>query len=177
MIKNTFIQTLKLNIKTIYSNISNVFGLTDEEFKELITNMINSFRYNRKLNEKKIYMNIFSIENLLSLKNILEKIGLGKEEIKKIIIKSPIIILYSDKLGKIYYIYKNKKYYGYTILDNKEFETYLLNDNLSSNIISNNYIVKQMLDYYGVKSYDKESFDTLEKELKVKNYYFKKKGL
>lgn len=175
MKSDNLIENINLNIEAIYSNISNVFGITGEEFKILILNMINSFKYNEKLSKKKFSMNVFSIEKLQELKNVLTNIGLAEEKINKIIIKSPIIILYSDKLSNIYYLYKSKKYYGYTILDNKKFDTYLLNDNLDSNIISNNYIVEKMLEYYKINDYEKEAFNNLETEFKLKNYYFKKK--
>lgn len=175
MKSNNLIENIKLNIVTIYSNISNVFGIEKEEFKILILNMINSFKYDEELKKNKFSMNVFSIEKLQELKNALISIGLTKEEMNKIIIKSPIIILYSDKLGDIYYLYKNQKYYGYTVLDDKKLHTYLFNDNLDSNIISNNYIVERMLEYYKVNDYAKEAFDNLETEFKLKNYYFKKK--
>ena len=122
MKKNDFITNIKINIENIYVNISDVFEIKKEEFKMLILNIINAFQYNEKLNEKEISMNIFSIENLQELKSTLIKIGLTEDEIKKIIVKSPIIILYSDKLSDIYYLFKNKKYYGYTILDNKKYD-------------------------------------------------------
>jgi len=176
MKKDDFFANIKLNIETIYDNIFNVFKITQEDFKILISNMINAFQYNEKLNEKEISVNIFSIENLQELKSMLTKIGLMEDEIKKVIVKSPIIILYSDKLSDIYYLFKNKKYCGYTILDNKEYNTFLLNDNLSSNIISNNYIIEKMIDYYNIKNFEKEDFDNLESDFKLKNYYFKKKS-
>lgn len=176
MKKNDFIKNIKLNIKDIYNNIFDVFEITKEEFNTLILNIINSFQYNENLKKKEFSMNIFSIENLLELKSMLIKIGLTEEEIKKIIVKSPIILLYSDKLDNIYYLFKNKKYYGYTILDNKKYYTFLLNDNLNSNIISNNYIIEKMIDYYNIKKFEKEDFDNLESDFKLKNYYFKKKS-
>lgn len=175
MKSNGFIAIVKSNIENIYANFLDVYEITKEEFEILILNMINAFQYNEKLNKKEFSVNIFSIKNLKELKSVLTKIGLTKEEIKKIIVKSPIIILYSNNLDAIYYLYKNKKYYGYTILDNKEYDTFLLNENLSSNIISNNYIIEKMLDYYNVKNYEKDYFDNLEKDFKLKNYYFKKK--
>ena len=175
MKKNDFIKNIKLNIKDIYNNIFGVFEITKEEFNILILNIINSFQYNENLKKKEFSMNVFSIENLLELKSMLIKIGLTEEKIKRIIVKSPIILLYSDKLDDIYYLFKNKKYYGYTILDNKKYYTFLLNDYLNSNIISNNYIIEKMIDYYNIKKFEKEDFDNLESDFKLKNYYFKKK--
>ncbi len=176
MKKNDFIKNIKLNIKDIYNNIFGVFEITKEEFNILILNIINSFQYNENLKKKEFSMNVFSIENLLELKSMLIKIGLTEEKIKRIIVKSPIILLYSDKLDDIYYLFKNKKYYGYTILDNKKYYTFLLNDYLNSNIISNNYIIEKMIDYYNIKKFEKEDFDKLESDFKLKNYYFKKKS-
>ncbi len=170
-----FIENIELNIEDIYYSISDVFGIKKEEFRTLILNIINAFQYNEKLRKKDFSMSIFHIQNLLELKNLLMTLDLTEEEIKKIIVKSPIILLYSDKLNDIYYLYKSKKYYGYTILDNKEYDTFLLNENLNSNIVSNNYIVEKMLDYYKINNNEIKDFDNLESDFKLKNYYFKKK--
>ena len=175
MKKIDFVDYINQNLKQIYNNIYSVFGITKEEFKILILNIIKFFEY-KNIDEKDYSPNVFSIDALSKLKLVLIKLELTEEEIKQIIIKSPIIILYCDNLKDIYYLYKNKKFYGYTILDNKEYETYLLNSNLNSNIISNNYIIDKMFDYYGVKNYSQEEFDKLECEFKLKNYYFKKKN-
>ena len=170
-----FIEYIKLNLKQIYNNISNVFGIDNEEFRILVLNIIKFFEY-KKTNKKEYSINVFSIDVLSKLKSELTKLGLTEEEIKQIITKSPIIILYSDNLNDIYYLYKNRNYYGYTVLYNGEYETYLLNSNLDSNIISNNYIIDRMFDYYNVKDYTNEEFDSLECDFKLKNYYFKKKS-
>ena len=167
---------IQFNIKDIYNNLTIVFGLENKEIKLLFTNLISSFRYNKKLIKKECSTNIFSLDRLTELKRSLNELGLTDDEIRKIIVKSPIIILYSDRLNDIYYLYKNKKYYGYTVLDNEEYDTYLLNNNLDSNIISNNYITKKMLEYYKIRNYGNREFDNIEKDFKLKNYYFKRKG-
>ena len=166
---------IKSNTEIMYRNFTAVFDFDKSEFKILILNLMMSFNYNDTLNEKEYSTEIFSINSLSNLKSTLVEVGLSDDEIKKIIIKSPIILLYSNKLNYIYYLYKNKKYYGYTILNEDNYSTYLLNDNLNSNIISNNYITEKMLEYYNVKNFDKEVFDSLETDFKLKNYYFKAK--
>lgn len=175
MKSDDLIKSIKLNMETIYINILYVFGIKQREFEILILNLINSFKYNDNSHEKNFSMNVFSIEKLKELKRSLENIGLTEEEINMIIIKSPMIILYSNNLGYIYYLFKSKRYYGYTILDDNKINTYLLNRRLKSNIISNNYVVEKMINYYKVNNYNKETFDDLERDFKLKNYYFKKK--
>lgn len=174
MKSDDLIKSIKLNMETIYINILYVFGIKQREFEILILNLINSFKYNDNSHEKNFSMNVFSIEKLQELKRSLENIGLT-EEINMIIIKSPMITLYSNNLGYIYYLFKSKRYYGYTILDDNKINTYLLNRRLKSNIISNNYVVEKMINYYKVNNYNKETFDDLERDFKLKNYYFKKK--
>ena len=175
MKSDDLIKSIKLNMETIYINILYVFGIKQREFEILILNLINSFKYNDNSHEKNFSMNVFSIEKLKELKRSLENIGLTEEEINMIIIKSPMITLYSNNLGYIYYLFKSKRYYGYTILDDNKINTYLLNRRLKSNIISNNYVVEKMINYYKVNHYNKETFDDLERDFKLKNYYFKKK--
>lgn len=174
MKSDDLIKSIKLNMETIYINILYVFGIKQREFEILILNLINSFKYNDNSHEKNFSMNVFSIEKLQELKRSLENIGLTEEEINMIIIKSPMITLYSNNLGYIYYLFKSKRYYGYTILDDNKINTYLLNRRLKSNIISNNYVVEKMINYYKVNNYNKETFDDLERDFKLKNYYFKK---
>ena len=115
------------------------------------------------------------LKNNIPIDIIVKSTGLTEEEINMIIIKSPMITLYSNNLGYIYYLFKSKRYYGYTILDDNKINTYLLNRRLKSNIISNNYVVEKMINYYKVNNYNKETFDDLERDFKLKNYYFKKK--
>ena len=169
------INYIKLNISIIYNNFTSVFKMNIEDFRLFIINLVDSFKYNRVFNSREYSQNAFSNTNLQELKNELIKLGLSEDEIKNIIIKSPIIILYSDRLSDIYYLYKNSKYYGYVILDDGEYDTFLLNENLSSNIVSNNFVTRKMLEYYNVTKFDKATFDRLEADYKLKNYYFKRK--
>lgn len=175
MNKEDIIAYIKSNINQIYHNFYDVFELDISQVDTLIINLIKTFKYNRKLSNKEYSTNIFSINNLSKIKEQLFQIGLSYDEIKKVIVKSPMIILYSEKLDYVYYLYKNRKYYGYIVLDSEGYDTYLFNDNLNSNVISNNYIVEQMLKYYNASSYDKETFDNMECDFKLKNYYLKRK--
>ena len=175
MNKSELIEYIKLNISTIYNSFMSVFDFEKEDIEALIINLIKSFSLNERLNEKEYSASVFSEETLKGLKDEFKKLGIDSQMVKSIIIKSPIIILYADKLNSIYYLYKNKNYYGYTILDNYKYDTYLLNNNINSNIISNNYIIDKMLNYYDITEYKNENFEKLESDFKLKNYYFKKK--
>ncbi len=173
MKKDDLFKCISVNSEKIYYNFKNVFNLKEDEYEIFIENLKSAFNYNKKLNNKEYSISIFSINNLSNLKNRLKEYSISEEMISKIIIKSPIITLYSNNLECIYYLFKNNKYYGYTILDDGEYNTYLLNMNLKSNIISNNYPVDIMTTFYKFKPTD--SFLPLKSDKdKTKNYYFKK---
>lgn len=82
---------------------------------------------------------------LSKLKENLKSVGLDELTIKNLIIKSPIIILFGDKLDNIFFLYKVDKFYGYTILINNEYMTYMFNANVQSNVITNNTMIDMML--------------------------------
>ena len=128
---------------------------------------------NENLANKNQSLEVFSFENCNKLKKELLNLGLSLDTIEKVIVKSPVILLYSNQLDSVYYLFKNKKYCGYTILDDDKYVTYLLNENIKSNVIFNNYVTDNMLKYYKVNDYKKEVFDSLENQFKLKNYYFK----
>lgn len=175
MTREELIIFIKSNLKNIHNAFSAIFGLDKSEFQALMINLIKAFEFNENLNEKDYSADIFSPDNLLNLKDFLTKMALSDVEIKQIIVKSPIILLYSNELQNIYLLYKAQKCYGYTILDNGQHRTYLLNNNIPSNVVDNNYVTDQMLAYYNVKEFDNKEFDKIEKNFKLKNYYFKKK--
>ena len=129
---------------------------------------------NENLANKNQSLEVFSFEICNKLKKGLLNLGLSLDTIEKVIVKSPVILLYSNQLDSVYYLFKNKKYCGYTILDDDKYVTYLLNENIKSNVIFNNYVTDNMLKYYKVNDYKKEVFDSLESQFKLKNYYFKK---
>lgn len=166
---------IESNVEKIYNNFVEVFKFNRNDFIVFIYNLIKSFGHNKNLLNKKYSEELISLNNLKKVQLALKELGLSEETIKKIIIKSPIIILYSDNLSYVYYLFKNNKYYGYTVLDDGEYNTYLMNENLKSNVISNNLIVDSMLNFYKVNNYNKDEFDKLESDFKLKNYYFKKK--
>ena len=165
----------KMNIKEINKNFNIVYNLNKEDCDLLFFNLFYSLSYNKDITIKDISYDIFNIVNLEKLKNALVDMKIKDDKIKDIITKSPIIILYSNRLDSIYYLYKNNKYFGYTVLDEDKYNTFLLNNNINSNVFSNNYIVNNMLEYHNVKNNNKEEFDRIEEDYKLKNYYFKKK--
>lgn len=169
------IDYIEYDVVNIYNNFVEVFKFNRNDFIIFLFNLVKSFEYNRNLLKKKYSEKLLSLNNLKKVQFALKELGLSEETIKKIIIKSPIIILYSDNLSYVYYLFKNNKYYGYTVLDDGEYNTYLMNENLKSNVISNNLIVDSMLNFYKVNNYNKDEFDKLESDFKLKNYYFKKK--
>ena len=74
---------IQFNIKDIYNNLTIVFGLENKEIKLLFTNLISSFKYNKKLIKKECSTNIFSLDSLTELKRSLNELGLTDDEIRK----------------------------------------------------------------------------------------------
>lgn len=113
---------------------------------------------------------------LSKLKENLKSVGLDELTIKNLIIKSPIIILFGDKLDNIFFLYKADKFYGYTILINNEYMTYMFNANIQSNVITNNTMIDMMLSSIAdTKKQEqlKKHFIQLERNYSLKNFYFK----
>ena len=165
------IEYISSNVENISINLHFVFCLNTEQIKDLILNLAKAFKYNENLANKNQSLEVFSFENCEKLKKELLNLGLSLDTI------GTVILLYSNQLDSVYYLFKNKKYCGYTILDDDKYVTYLLNENIKSNVISNNYVTDNMLKYYKVNDYKKEVFDSLESQFKLKNYYFKKKSV
>ena len=63
---------------------------------------------NENLANKNQSLEVFSFENCNKLKKELLNLGLSLDTIEKVIIKSPVILLYSNKLDSVYYLFKNK---------------------------------------------------------------------
>lgn len=53
-------------------------------------------------------LEVFSFENCNKLKKELLNLGLNLDTIEKVIVKSPVILLYSNQLDSVYYLFKNK---------------------------------------------------------------------
>ena len=129
-----------------------------------------------KLKEINSDLYLFSYELLSKLKENLKSVGLDELTIKNLIIKSPIIILFSDKLDNVFFLYKADKFYGYTILVNNEYMTYMFNNNVQSNVITNNTMIDMMLSSVAdAKKQEqlKVYFKHLERNYSLKNFYFK----
>ena len=63
---------------------------------------------NENLAKKKQSLEVFSFENCNKLKKELLNLGLSLDTIEKVIVKSPVILLYSNQLDSVYYLFKNK---------------------------------------------------------------------
>ena len=147
----------------IYQIFRITFGLTSKEFDALAKNLRMAVVCNDYLKEINSDLYLFSYELLSKLK-------------ENLIIKSPIIILFSDKLDNIFFLYKADKFYGYTILVNNEYMTYMFNNNVQSNVITNNTMIDMMLSSVAdAKKQEqlKVYFKHLERNYSLKNFYFK----
>lgn len=168
------------DMSALYRNLKDVFDIGSEEFKQLLTNLILAAEYNKDLFSSEFDLESFKPEFLKKLKGELSGLGFDNNAIREFIVKSPILLVYANKLDRVYYIYKNNKCHGYSVLYDYRYSTFLVNENLKSSVVENNYITDQMLRYYakGEKSeISKNSFDELLCSNKVKNYYFKKKPM
>lgn len=175
MSRDEIIEFIKDNMKSIYDNFKTTFDITIEEFEKIIINFILSFDYNASLRKKDISKEIFSVESLNALRDTLREYGIKDKQIKSVIIKSPIILIYDKELERIHYIYKKDKYIGYTIVEDDEYNTYLYNENIDSNLVSNNYIADQIIKYKNIDKDKLTDFIKAEENYKLKNYYYKKK--
>ena len=63
---------------------------------------------NENLANKNQSLEVFSFENCNKLKKELLNLGLNLDTIEKVIVKSPVILLYSNQLDSVYYLFKNK---------------------------------------------------------------------
>lgn len=160
----------------IYQIFRITFGLTSKEFDALAKNLRMAVVCNDYLKEINSDLYLFSYELLSKLKENLKSVGLDELTIKNLIIKSPIIILFSDKLDNVFFLYKADKFYGYTILVNNEYMTYMFNNNVQSNVITNNTMIDMMLSSVAdAKKQEqlKVYFKHLERNYSLKNFYFK----
>ena len=92
------IEYISSNVENISINLHFVFGLNTEQIKDLILNLAN----------KNQSLKVFSFENCNKLKKELLNLGLSLDTIEKVIVKSPVILLYSNQLDSVYYLFKNK---------------------------------------------------------------------
>ena len=90
----------------IYQIFRITFGLTSKEFDALAKNLRMAVVCNDYLKEINSDLYLFSYELLSKLKENLKSVGLDELTIKNLIIKSPIIILFSDKLDNVFFLYK-----------------------------------------------------------------------
>lgn len=160
----------------IYQIFRVTFGLTSKEFDTLAKNLRMAVACNDYLKEVESNFFVFSFEMLSKLKEDLKSVGLDELTIKNLIIKSPIIILFGDKLDDVFFLYKADKFYGYTILVNNEYMTYMFNANVQSNVITNNTMIDMMLNSIAdTKKQEqlKKHFIQLERNYSLKNFYFK----
>ena len=160
----------------IYQIFRITFGLTSKEFDALAKNLRMAVACNDYLKDVESNLCVFSFEMLSKLKENLKSVGLDELTIKNLIIKSPIIILFGDKLDDVFFLYKADKFYGYTILINNEYMTYMFNANVQSNVITNNTMIDMMLSSIAdTKKQEqlKKHFIQLERNYSLKNFYFK----
>ena len=76
----------------------------------------------------------------------------------------------------VFCLFKADKFYGYTILVNNEYMTYMFNNNVQSNVITNNTMIDMMLSSVAdAKKQEqlKVYFKHLERNYSLKNFYFK----
>lgn len=194
-----FLKYLKENIKNIYSNFEMVFKVNYEEFLFIINVIIKDLTYD-KFYQNLISENLVQSFDLLALNNLFKMfkdLDLSDEEIKKIILVIPEVILFSQQLNDIHLIYKNNFIKGIAFINQNNYRSYSIpnyafDEKTLNNILefrtinSYDYLIKNLLlnlNRNDLKnSYDladnanlNDKFAALTKAYSKKNYYFKKK--
>jgi len=136
---------------------------------------------------------IFNKEKLNNLKDFLLKLDMSTTKLKKMIINTPQILLYSTRINLIYPIFKNDEFKGYALINNDKFKSYSIS-NINQNDFSSegyyefynyDYIVNQMLEQLNREDIKEElkiennadlktKFNSLVREYSMKNYHFKR---
>ncbi len=160
---------------SLYHNFQEVFAFSREDYLHFLQNLLVSLKYYAPNIKLVIDVEVFSIENLNHLKKFFADLQIEDDIRNQVLVKSPIIVLFANKISDIYAIFKNDIYRGYTLLQDNQYCSYMFNEKLDRNIWMNNYVVDMMLQ--SLKDLDKEDyvrmFQELEQEYSLKNYYFK----
>ena len=191
-----FVQFIENNVGEIIENIMNTFELDMYESKEVLLRCVNIIVkdpfYNSSMDYEMIN-GIFNKVKLNNLKDFLLKLDMSTTELKKMIINTPQILLYSTRINLIYPIFKNDEFKGYALINNDKFKSYSIS-NINQNDFSSegyyefynyDYIVNQMLEQLNREDIKEElkiennadlktKFNSLVREYSMKNYHFKR---
>ncbi len=155
MKNKAIINSINLNLESIYKNLNTIFKINLEEFKTLIANLISFLENDENSNKRDFSEDALLFNNLKELNKAIMNLSIDKDEIKYIIINSPIILLYSNKVDNMYFLHKKNTHFGYIVLNEDENDKYLLNN--TSDAINNNENVDNQEKEYILKKNDKLS--------------------
>lgn len=188
------LQTLSMDEILKIEELLYKFPAFDKEtIRETIDNFIELVNqedfYQRYISDNK-KSNLIDRDSILKLILFLKDKKLNAEEIKKIIVKTPGILVFSKDLDNIYVLFKGNILKGYVLLNNQDFKAYRYvsnhNFNVSKKSVDYTYVVDKMLnelkreDISKAYNLNKETisakyiFNSLKKEEGLKNHYFKK---
>ena len=155
MKNKAIINSINLNLESIYKNLNTIFKINLEEFKTLIANLISFLENDENSNKREFSEDALLFNNLKELNKAIMNLSIDKDEIKYIIINSPIILLYSNKVDNMYFLHKKNTHVGYIVLNEDANDKYLLNN--TSDAINNNENVDSQEKEYILKKNDKLS--------------------
>ena len=181
-------------IDRLYTNMHTVFDISFGEFTSIIKHITTVIKIDEfysdivKLDKMLMYL---EKGGLLKIKKYLTSIELEDDVIKNIIVNTPEILLFSDRLEYIFPIFKGDDFKGYALLNENDYRAYSILSmkdryyDVNYECYKNDLVVKSMLgslsrkdvmDYYNIteKSSLLDKFYALSAKYNKRNYYFYK---
>lgn len=187
-----FLEILRNNTDDLFQNFHDIYKLnfkqTIDILERIINNALNDEFFKKMLENQEIDF-LFDKNYLLRIKNHLLSFGITEETIKRIIINTPQILLFSNNIDNIHLLFKNNFYKGYVLTHNNDYKSYGFFNSLSIDdydITNCDYIIRDMFnslernDIKTINNFNEkpkiqldDKINALTKENSKKNFYFK----
>lgn len=190
MEKNMQIILDKESLSKLYFSLKKLNMFSDIQCKTILTNLYKLLKNEDFFNEyftKNSSYNFFNERDLFSLVKFVNEKTNDINITKNIIINSPLILVFSNNIDDIYFLYKGNSFEGYVLLQGKDFKAYRYIENENVHIqkatVECNYLIKNILNDLNredikesLKIDGKESMKDKMNALNsgVKRYFFKK---
>ena len=120
---NNYIKNNILLIRRFLMQILNITQKDADNIVEVVKKCVerDDFYKNVTLNDVD---SIFQRDSILTIEKYLLSFGLSFEQVKEIIIQTPEILFYVDRLQDTYLIYQSGEFKGYVLLDGEKYKAY-----------------------------------------------------
>ena len=120
---NNYIKNNILLIRRFLMQILNITQKDADNIVEVVKKCVerDDFYKNVTLNDVD---NIFQRDSILTIEKYLLSFGLSFEQVKEIIIQTPEILFYVNRLQDTYLIYQSGEFKGYVLLDGENYKAY-----------------------------------------------------